>query len=241
MQKLTTGGEERCTLEGDYLSWTDMQWTLHGGASNQTLTKEDVCTSQGRTFNFFGGPFPGIQACAKHCRKLGNRMPSITNPTEWTSLQLFLRKNLWDKGIVVGNFFLALTDTREEGVWRDYYTGEQLENYTNSCYKSNGGKDMGEAYNCVYYRSTFAQTRTWIVWQCLSTSLRGFPCTYVSPPLIHLRGSCPDTQLEKSYTVTQFASDPKNIIMVGTVSAQIRFLCSWQTKLDSIRLQVQMF
>ena len=129
----------------------------------------------------------------------------------------------------------------EEGVWRDYYTGEQLENYTNSCYKSNGGKDMGEAYNCVYYRSTFAQTRTWIVWQCLSTSLRGFPCTYVSPPLIHLRGSCPDTQLEKSYTVTQFASDPKNIIMVGTVSAQIRFLCSWQTKLDSIRLQVQMF
>ena len=67
MQKLTTGGEERCTLEGDYLSWTDMQWTLHGGASNQTLTKEDVCTSQGRTFNFFGGPFPGVQACAQHC------------------------------------------------------------------------------------------------------------------------------------------------------------------------------
>ena len=67
MQKLTISGEERCTLEGDYLSWTDMQWTLHGGTSNQTLTKEDVCTPQGRTFNFFGGPFPGVQACAEHC------------------------------------------------------------------------------------------------------------------------------------------------------------------------------
>ena len=117
MQKLTIIGEERCTLEGDYLSWTDMQWTLHGGSSNQTLTKEDVCTSQGRTFNFFGGPFPGVQACAQHCRKLGSRMPSITNPTKLTNLQMFLKKNFWDKRIVVGNFFLALTDTREEGVW----------------------------------------------------------------------------------------------------------------------------
>ena len=56
---------------------------------------------------------------------------------------------------------------------------------------------------------------------------RGCPCTYDFPPLIHLRGFCPDTKLEhERYTVTQSAADPSNIILVGAWSARIHYISS---------------
>ena len=108
----------------------------------------------------------------------------------------------------------------EEGVWRDYYTGEQLENYTKPWSSSNRDKEEGEAFNCIQFYTTKAETRTWVERQCYDGHI-GCPCAYDSPPLIRLRGFCPDTDLEHSiYTVTQSAADPKKIIIVGFVSTQ---------------------
>ena len=39
----------------------------------------------------------------------------------------------------------------KEGVWRDFYTGEQLENYTIPWATTNGDKDKGDTYNCIYF------------------------------------------------------------------------------------------
>ena len=111
-------------------------------------------------------------------------------------------------------------------MWRDYYTGEQLENYTKPWRTSNGDKERGDAYNCIHYYPKKEDTRTWKEWQCLGLSqdFLGCPCTYDSLPIIHLRGFCPETLLEhKSYTVTQSATDPSNIIMVGLQSARIQY------------------
>ena len=108
-------------------------------------------------------------------------------------------------------------------MWRDYYTGEQLENYTKPWRKSNGDKDVGESYNCIFFYPKLPETRTWLEWQCYNDP-RGCPCTYYSPPRIHLRGFCPGTLVEhKIYTVTQSTADPSNIFIVGLQSARIKF------------------
>ena len=41
----------------------------------------------------------------------------------------------------------------EEGVWRDYYTGEQLENYTKPWASSNTDEEVGENNNCIFFLS----------------------------------------------------------------------------------------
>ena len=52
----------------------------------------------------------------------------------------------------------------------------------------------------------------------------GCPCTYETPPNIHLRGFCHDTLVEhESYTTAQSASVPSNIMMVGFKGAQIEY------------------
>ena len=38
----------------------------------------------------------------------------------------------------------------KEGVWRDYYTGEQLGNYSKPWQTSNRDKDVGETHNCLF-------------------------------------------------------------------------------------------
>ena len=54
----------------------------------------------------------------------------------------------------------------------------------------------------------------------------------MTPPLIRLRGLCPDTSLENwRYTVSQSTIDPSNIIMVGYQSAKIEYnplLSQWE-------------
>ena len=53
---------------------------------------------------------------------------------------------------------------------------------------------------------------------------RSCPCTYNTLPRIHLRGFCPDTLVEhEKYTVTQSATNPTNVFMVGLHSAKIQY------------------
>ena len=81
----------------------------------------------------------------------------------------------------------------------------------------------GGRHNCVHFYPTKKETETWYEWQCYA-SPRGCPCTVDFLPLIHLRGFCPDTDLEHyTYKVTQSATDPNNIIMVGYQSARIQY------------------
>ena len=81
----------------------------------------------------------------------------------------------------------------------------------------------GEGHKCLLFLSTMPKTRTW-----KERQFYGYPractCTYETPPLIHLRGFCPHTLLDKlRYTVTQSAGNPSNIIVVGYQSAGIEY------------------
>ena len=183
----------------------------------------------------------------KHCKKLGCRSPSVKTKSGWENLLREVKALSPDPSMLPERIWLSATEgdighkhgnegglgrldhwpegvEAEEGVWRDYYTGEQLENYTKPWYTSNEDKNVGETYNCIYFKPIWAETRNWVEWECFGSELRGCPCTYDSPPLIHLRGFCPDTVLEHvRYTVTQFASDPNNITIVGSKSARIQY------------------
>ena len=251
MKSQTRAGERECGLEGDFLSWEksleEEQWTLHSKVRWVDMDGglEGPCRAKAKMNLFPMNEGHHQNDCMKHCEKLGGRSPSVKTKEEW--------ENLWKEMKAVSPDPSKLQDLKEsertwlsategdigqklgrldhwpegveaeEGVWRDYYTGKQLENYTRPWRSSSKDKENGEAFNCIQFYTIFAETRTWVETRCNDDHI-GCPCAYDSPPLIRLRGFCSDTDLEHLiYTVTQSAADPQKIIMVGFDGAQIQY------------------
>ena len=253
MKSQTSPGEKECGLEGDFLSWEksleEEQWTLHSKARWVDLDGglEGPCRAKAQINVFLMNEWHYQSDCMKHCEKLGGRCPSVKTEMEWENLLKEVKLVSPDPSKLPEAIWLSATEgdigfqlgiesklgkldhwpkgvEAKEGVWRDYYTGEQLENYTKPWYMSSGDKDVGDTHNCIFVFLTKQDTRTWVEWECYAVSPRGCPCTYDSPPLIHLRGFWPDTNLEhKRYTVTQTAANPSNIVLVGYNSARIQY------------------
>ena len=244
MKSQTSPGEKQCGLQGDFLSWekslAEEQWTLHSKARWVELDG-GPCSAIAKMNVFPMINFHLHSDCMKHCEKLGGRSPSVKTEKEWDDLLKGVKAISPDPSKLPTKIWLSATEgdigsklgkhdhwpegiKAEEGVWRDFYTGEQLKNQTRPWYTSNEDTVVGEAYNCIYFYPKKIETRTWEEWECHSPEVVGCPCTYDSPPLIFLRGFCPDTDLEHDrYTVTQSATVPKNIIMVGYKSARIEY------------------
>ena len=123
MKSKTKGGS--CAEEGDYLAWGDMEWILHGQARKETIEKEETC-EETPLVDLYYTKFPGMESCMKHCEHLGTRVPSVTTFEEWTELQTYLKKNLYDKGLNTLDIWLPISDTEAEGAWKDFYTGDIL-------------------------------------------------------------------------------------------------------------------
>ena len=85
--------------------------------------------------------------CMKHCEKLGGRSPYVKTKKGWENLWKEIKAVSPDTSKLPTWIWLQATEgdiggklerldhwpegvEAEEGVWRDYYTGEQLENYT---------------------------------------------------------------------------------------------------------------
>ena len=246
MKSLTSPGKGECGLAGDFLSWeksvAEELWTLHSKARWVDLDGEleGPCRAEAKLNIFPMNEDHHHSDCMKHCSKLGGRSPSVKTKKEWENLLKEIEAVSPDPSWLPSRIWLPATEGNldeqigeldhwtegveaKEGVWRDYYTGEQLENYTKSWDNLNGDKQMGSGHNCIHF---FPQDSKWSEWQCWGSS-RGCPCSYDSSPLIHLRGFCPDTDLEHiRYTVTQLGTDPNNIIIVGTENAQIKYSSS---------------
>ena len=55
----------------------------------------------------------------------------------------------------------------KEEVWRDYYTGERLEDWSKPYYSSNEDKTYGEGYNCMEgFTRAPSWERSWFEFQC---------------------------------------------------------------------------
>ena len=179
--------------------------------------------------------------CMQHCQKLGGRSPSVRTFEEWTSFfeeaqhikvkPLRLPRLLWlsategDKASNLSRLDHWPEDIDAvEGVWRDYYTGEKLANYTKPWYSASGDNKRGSTFNCLnYYPNQPARfASSWLEWQCLNDNM-GCPCGYQQQPILHLRGVCSATDLEKhsSYTPMQLSRDPTDVSMVGRLYSRI--------------------
>ena len=118
---------ESCVEEGDYLAWGDMEWILHGQARMETIEKEVTCVEK-PLVDLYYIPFPdGMDSCMHLCANLGTRVPSVATFEEWINLQAFLKKELFDKRLQI---WLSIEDRETEGTWKDFYTGEVLQNYS---------------------------------------------------------------------------------------------------------------
>ena len=93
------------------------------------------------------------------------------------------RPDHWSKDIEV-----------EEGVWRDYYTGEKLANYSYPWYSDHETR-YGEDSNCLAYYSDEPKNASWFEWECDGLAFE-CACQYQREPLIRLQGLCHHSALK---------------------------------------------
>ena len=210
MKSMTRGGSFE---EGDYLSWADMEWILHGQAKIETTEKEETCEEK-PLVDLYYTPFPGgMDSCMHHCQNLGTRVPSVATFEEWTKLQTFLKKKLYDKGLNTLEIWLPIEDRETEDVWRDFYTGEVVQNYSHP-WTLNGGR----AENCARLMSEN-------VWNDRSCDYPDYACicSHKSNTNLKLRGLCVGSAIDVYYKPMNKQADIREVKLRGLTHTSIEF------------------
>ena len=147
--------------------------------------------------------------CMRHCQKIrGSRSPPVLTAKQWENFKAEVdlitqdRVNLpwmwltatkgdrnyklhtlshWPEQETVDN---RTIDLEAKGkVWRDYYTGERLEDWSKPYYRQPSDKDDGQGTNCMLGLTQFPWEKSWFEWQCRYKDM-GCPCTYQARPLL---------------------------------------------------------
>ena len=178
--------------------------------------------------------------CLQHCEKLGGRSPSVGTLQEWQTLYEEIELIKFEHPRLPKRFWLSATEGDKnldlsrldhwpksfeaiEGVWRDFYSGRLLDNYTKPWISANKDNDEGDNFNCIQHYAGFDVVASWEEWQCYQPDM-GCACSYQTPPILRFRGFCPDTNIEDdNFTPLQLQDDPLNIILVGDECTQIKF------------------
>ena len=193
MQRMTAEGI--CFEKGDYLAWEDMEWVLHGQARIGIIDHEVTCKRKSYT-NLFYARFQDWETCMRHCKKLGSRVPSVSNFHDWLKLQKSLKEA---KVLNTMYFWLPISDRRKEGEWRDFYTGDVIQNYTHPWIRSepNGGNEQ----NCADL-----EENGWADAYC-SDPNRACVCTQDPEIHLELKGYMPNTMIDRYYKLTSDYQD----------------------------------
>ena len=112
----------------------------------------------------------------------------------------------------------------EEGVWRNYYSGLRLQNWSKPYYSSKQDGSHGDAYNCIYAFTDEPWESCWWEGQCITYDM-SCPCQYPAQPLLTLRGLCKDSSIENKrvFTLKQLPEDPDNMLILGHYTTQIMY------------------
>ena len=164
---MTTRGSKSCGQPGDYINWKDAEWTLHSKAKIIAMDGAwGPCRRTSKMHVYLMSEWHHQSTCMQHCEKLGGLSPSVRTFEDWEALgeeiqdlpvefvefqwQLWLAATEGDKGT-----HLSSIDYWPEGieaverVWRDYYTGDLLDNYTKPWVTKKGDQGFGDNYNCI--------------------------------------------------------------------------------------------
>ena len=253
MVDLTTAGGKECGSPGDLVNWEEAEWTLHSKAKVIEVDREweGPCRRESQV-QVFTADFKHHKGCMHHCQKIsGGRSPPVNNEEDWESLtkevdlitqdpsnlptmwlsategdknNRLQRLDHWPQTELVDNETLKLE--AGETVWRDFFTGQRLENWTLPYY--DGGWDeasKGETFNCMaaYTDLKTMGRHTWLnPWhkrECESYGM-SCPCSYPSQPLLRLRGLC-SPLIDRVFTPKQLFDESAKIIMVGQMKSRI--------------------
>ena len=254
MVGLTMAGEEECGAPGNLVSWEEAEWTLHSQAKMiEVVDKgwEGPCRRESQV-HFFPANFEYHHDCMQHCEKIGiGRSPPVNTEEEWNNLteqidlitpdqsklpramwisategdqnQELARLDHWPKTEVVKNETKKLEAV--ETVWRDFYTGQRLDNWTKPLSRVYQESDSiyGDTFNCL---AAYTKTMSWNEWQCgaYSYARAGCPCSYSAQPVLRLRGLCSPRLMDFLFTPTQFPDNPGNMILLGQHNTRIDYI-----------------
>ena len=254
MVGLTQAGGGGCGAGGDLVSWEEAEWTLLSKAKViEVGAKWEAPCRRESQVQVFTADFEYHQDCMQHCTKIsGGRSPPVITEEEWTNLtmeidlitkeralfgvmwlsategdknQELARGDDWPETEVVKNVTQMLKAV--ETVWRDFYTGQQLDNWPKPYFNKRGDTLAGDTANCMEVFVKEPWRMTWGEWQCHAPD-RTCSCSYPAQPLLRLRGLCKKSLIEKLskeklFTPKQLPGNPRNLILLGQSTARIEY------------------
>ena len=252
MVGLTMAGEEECGAPGDLVSWEEAEWTLHSQAKVIEVDREweGPCRRESQV-QVFTADFEDHEDCMWHCKKIVNgRSPPVITEEEWKNLIEEIDLITQDRSILP-YMWLSATEGDKNGelarldhwpetelvnnqtkkleavetVWRDFYTGQRLDNWTKPLSRVYQESDSiyGDTFNCL---AAYTKTMSWNEWQCgaYSYARAGCPCSYSAQPVLRLRGLCSPRLMDFLFTPTQFPDNPGNMILLGQHNTRIDYI-----------------
>ena len=216
--------------------------TLHGKARGASILSMDGPCQERSLLNFFTNTGLSAYGCMEHCQKLGYCAPAVTTLEQWENLLRELNR-VTAKVFVylpvskgeVNNDLGRLVHWREDvkfkkgekGMWRDFYTGQQLENYNRTWV-------FDQQRHCA---GVFLSKGSW-KWgdaECL-TNYPGHWCPFQNGqvsafrPNLLLRGLCTSSHLRGNdpvrglwYKAHHEPSDLNNTFFVSGMSTRIEY------------------
>ena len=169
--------------------------------------------------NVFTANYNQHSECMYHCEKLGKgRSPPIRTLEELKTLQTELQA-ITPNTMDLPWLWLSATDQKEEGVWRDFYTGERLGEFAKPWYSNDD--QLGDQYNCLNMYTDVSANISWGETTCFNN--RACPCKYNKQPVLLLRGTCQYSYFDYKHTPKQLAGSPEDVFLIGQLGTQIRY------------------
>ena len=202
---------DKCFADGDYLAWTEMEWTLHGHAVLENIDTEEPCIGEPLVDVYDASDDSnGIQSmelCMQLCENLGTRAPSIRTVKEWTSIQDFFQRY----GKPIGATWVAISDEEKEGEWRDYYTGKVM-NHTKAW--ASWAPNKGREENCASLAKSSWGPAVLDDMPC-ETKQYGCMCKRRPQSFLKLRGLCNDSSIDIYYKPMNNRTDIRKLKLIG--------------------------
>ena len=229
MAAMTKAGDQDCGAPGNFVSWEEADWETHHLARKETVGELDGPCRVESAIHVFTADFKIYDHCMDFCEKLGKgRSPPVRTLNEYKTLQRELHAITPDISVFLW-MWLAAKDDKQEAVWRDYYTGQLVENYTKPWAPNHDGKFPEDYYdtNCMLWYTGYPDYKAMEEWYCESYDMT-CPCEYEEEPHLRMRGLCPTSSMVPLgylpvYTPKQPASSPWDIFLQGDSSTQIRY------------------
>ena len=210
--------KELCS-EGDYLSWSNANWTFWGNVTK--CANVDFCTKA--TFPhlyFFPAHFHLWENCISLCPRFqeGGRIPFVANAShsgrlmeQFRNLSADFARNPKDSHWLFSSFRQNL-----EGNFVDHYSEKAMPDDMWVRGQPNGGSGQ-PCTGWVGQRDDGRLFDTKCTWrpsygQCL--------CQFQKSPVVRLRGLCSDSNIDNHFTLMQ---SNKSILFRGLKGSEIRF------------------